>query len=1154
MPASSAEQEWIKAIAQNTIKQHRLRWLASRIVEEFIKKAVKDPVAVSEVILLGSVLDQAHYRRLLNCFIEQLKESVLLDFNLLQGLVQLVRSASPTYLDGDDLIKILSILRERLGGTFQHSSKHLYYLTLAVARLLDVMAEPEHKIKDLPRVEEREPLASVLSGLQTSSDPYLMYQALYAFQALQYVPDEESVLQAVMRHSLGAAEGFVKVSGVIQLNFDGLLEGLKQIQETVEKTYGVAKSSCEGVRALIDSGRGLFDSLRSGLFSCHKHPWYAAVLSATALCRAGQLEDLGRLIQEAPCRRDSRFQWGVSQLLGEIALDPIWEHSTREQAVHFLGDLYLNDVDWGQDDSVKFLIVAILGKISDTAGPTIQEVANTLLEILKKNGAAVVTHSYPLGSHLSIPPTSPLLTLVQEIPYVEDYIDNLRSQRLQEYTQTVYIPPQAKANLTASDKDILPLMGMVKQFLDSDKQVFLVLGDSGAGKSTFNRHLENELWENYTPGGPIPLFINLPFIQNPEKKLIQEQLETYGFSATIIKELKNCRQLILICDGYDETQLQFNNLHASNLFNKKGQWDTKMVITCRSAYLGLNYKNRFQPQLADRHKQKKDYTSPFFQEAAIVPFSASQIEDYIKQYVVATKSQKLSDNRPVWSPKEYMSILGTVPSLMELVTNPFLLTMVLQTLPDISLDQDPSTITFSRTMLYEEFIKQWLETEIQRLGESKLKDESSSVREILLENDDFVATVIVFLKKLADAIYREQSGNPIIQYTHSIDEKTWKKEFFGPDIATRMRRESSPLRREGTQYRFLHRSLLEYFYTFQKHELHQLKCRRLAEYDQPCYIPTLAKASLQASDYDSFPLGDKVEEFLQSDEQVFLILGDSASGKSTFSRRFENILWRAYTYGDPIPLFINLAAIGHSYPNIIDQHLRLNNFPHDVIQELKEQHKFILFCDGYDESQLKINLHATNMLHRKNQADCKMIISCRTSHLGSDYRNLFQPQQLDRYSGSTTSLFTEAVIVPFSSVQIEDFVRQSVRDPEIHKLMGDGPIWSTEEYITRLKSVSNLMELVKNPFLLKLSLRALPAVVKDAVDLASVKVTRLTLYDSFINQWLDTNKLRLETITLSGEAAAARDDLLEDGFVQNAIEFSKDLAAAIFREQAGNPV
>ncbi|KAG0268560.1 hypothetical protein BGZ96_006683, partial [Linnemannia gamsii] len=140
-------------------------------------------------------------------------QTVLLDVDLLQGLVQLVQSSPPNSLVSDDLIKILSLLRVRLQGTHQQSSEHPYHLTLAVSRLLDVMAD--HKVQDLNRVEEHEPLSRVLSCLRESSDPYLMYQACYAFQALQYVPDDETVLQAVLRHSTGVVDGLIKVTAVM---------------------------------------------------------------------------------------------------------------------------------------------------------------------------------------------------------------------------------------------------------------------------------------------------------------------------------------------------------------------------------------------------------------------------------------------------------------------------------------------------------------------------------------------------------------------------------------------------------------------------------------------------------------------------------------------------------------------------------------------------------------------------------------------------------------------------------------------------------------------------------------------------------------------------------------------------------------------------
>ncbi|CAO3565263.1 unnamed protein product [Mortierella alpina] len=807
--SDGAEKEWIQAIEGQSVKQDHLRWLGSRIVEEFVKHAVKDPIAVSEVVLLGSVLDKAHYRKLLNCFIEELNKYPLLDVDLLQGLVQLVQCASPTYLDADDLVKILSILGVRLIATHQQPSEHLYHLTLAVSRLLDVMGEPAHQVKDLSRVEEREPLAKVLSGLQGSSDPYLMYQALYAFQALQYVPDDESTLQAVLRYSLGAAESLIKVSGVIQLNFDGLFEGLKQMQKTVEKTYGIAKSTYEGVSSLIDSGRGLFDSLKKGLVSGHKHPWYPAVLTATALCRAGQLKDFSTLVREVPCRRDPRFQWGVSQLLGEIAMDQEWVLGLREQAVTFLRDLYLHDADWGQDDSVKSWMLTILRKISEVPDPTVREAALTFLQASTNDGSTTVVHPYPLRSHLPIPESSPLLAIVQEIPIVEYDLDKLRSRRLKEYNQTVYIPPQAKATLQDSDKEAVALMQRVEEFLKSGGQVFLVLGDSGAGKSTFNRYLEHELWTAYKSGGPIPLFINLPAVVGSYRDIIGAQLQIYKFPEPKTKELKENRKMILICDGYDETQLKVN-LHSENMFNQEGQVDIKMIISCRSTYLGHNYRNQFRPQASNRYIAT---AANVYTEAVIVPFSTDQIEDYIHQFVRDPEVHKLMGDTALWSTEDYMDKLRSIPNLMELVKNPFLLSLALRALPGVVKDEtDMTKIQMTRLTLYNSFIDQWLDISELRLGTIQFAAEEKNALQDLLE-EGFAVTVVKFVNDLAAAVFKEQDGNPVVQYSPLSDKGTWKMRFFGSQPLITILRECSPLSRSGVQYRFLHRSLLEYFYS-----------------------------------------------------------------------------------------------------------------------------------------------------------------------------------------------------------------------------------------------------------------------------------------------------------------------------------------------------
>jgi hypothetical protein len=51
---------------------------------------------------------------------------------------------------------------------------------------------------------------------------------------------------------------------------------------------------------------------------------------------------------------------------------------------------------------------------------------------------------------------------------------------------------------------------------------------------------------------------------------------------------------------------------------------------------------------------------------------------------------------------------------------------------------------------------------------------------------------------------------------------------------------------------------------------------------------------------------------------------------------------------------------------MIESHLRMNNFSHDQLQELKQYRLRILIYNGYGESQQAANLHTTNYLNRQD--------------------------------------------------------------------------------------------------------------------------------------------------------------------------------------------
>ena len=323
------------------------------------------------------------------------------------------------------------------------------------------------------------------------------------------------------------------------------------------------------------------------------------------------------------------------------------------------------------------------------------------------------------------------------------------------------------------------------------------MGDSGAGKSTFNRELEFELWQSYEKKTePIPLHIDLPAIEKSEHDMIGKQLRMAEFTESQIREMKHCRKFILICDGYDECR-QRQKLYMSNRLNQEGKWHAQMVISCRTEYLGDGDRDRFQP--GDRNHPSD---SSQLQEAVITSFSPGQVQDSIRQYVII--------HRPLWGADDYKQALECIPSLKDLVSNPFLMTLSLEVLPRmVDPGQHLSATRVTRVGLYGHFVEQWLERGKKLVSEKDMNVQARAAFESL-SDDGFTQHGIEFLKNLAVAIYREQDGHPNVKYSRVKAELSWKAEFFSREEEKRLLREACPLSRNGNHHRFIHRSLLEY--------------------------------------------------------------------------------------------------------------------------------------------------------------------------------------------------------------------------------------------------------------------------------------------------------------------------------------------------------
>ncbi|KAG0019265.1 hypothetical protein BGZ80_006045 [Entomortierella chlamydospora] len=806
---SEVELDWLQTKVSDLDEQNRFKTLSTDLIRAFVRDELKKAEVVAEVVCLAAVLDQDDFSALLKAFVNGIEQSVLLKVHLIDGLAQLVRNAAPGYIDTDDLVKVLELLDTRLNETHEQSTEHIYRLTSALSRVLDSMVDAQ--VKGLKREQLHEPLSAYLKKLQDSSDPSLVYQAAYGYQALQYIPDDETILQARVRRTRKIISGISGVvSAVKAIDLNHFIEGLQSIQGGLagaNSAIGLLYDAYDNAKALAESGQGLLQSLKEGFSFSRKSAWYPALRGLDILLQEGKLVEFEKLIREAPCRKDVAFHWGVCQRLGEIAFSPLWGANARQRAIAFLEELYKDESVWGQQAHIKLLILQILTQLADSSDNVASQ-ARKLLGELETNVDTVeqalpqdspkeyseYSSRYPFMVSLA-PQTSPLLACVQNKSDLETPLRKLKRDRTNGRSKDVYISPRAKANLRATED--FDLNSKVQEFLESNKKVFLLLGDSGAGKSTFNRTLEIHLWDKYeNVDGRIPVFVHLPTIDKPEYDLIAKQLRRANFTEEQIQELKASREFILICDGYDESQ-QTRNLYTSNQLNQTGGWRARMIISCRTEYIGVDYKESFQPT-------DKDHGSlpELFQEAVITPFNKDQIRDYINQYITLCK--------PSWEPEDYQRALKEIPNLQDLVKNPFLLKLALEVLPQlVDRASDFSLARVTRVGLYDEFVAQWLERGKVRLMDVELSPDDKEAFKTLSASG-FKQHGTTYLKELTTAIYDNQNGKPVFSYVEPGDLRTWKEAFFGREDGKNLLLEAMPLICSGNQYWFIHRSVLEY--------------------------------------------------------------------------------------------------------------------------------------------------------------------------------------------------------------------------------------------------------------------------------------------------------------------------------------------------------
>lgn len=279
-------------------------------------------------------------------------------------------------------------------------------------------------------------------------------------------------------------------------------------------------------------------------------------------------------------------------------------------------------------------------------------------------------------------------------------------------------------------------------FLSDDSQrLFLLLGEPGAGKSLFPWHLckqKEEVYKSMMESSTlmpftetwIPVAIDLKKYKTSDVKgLLPRYLKEECKLST--REMKICwgafsassepspYKLLVFCDGFDELRVEHDAVSTEHppavdvgsfleqlLYRSEddgGRPDVKVVVTCRDRHFRGDHDEDKLEQLFGPHSRR-----------VILPLLKRQIQTYVHKRTGPSASGTAGSQDAVGSTvtlgaHDYLKAIYESNSLDQIVRNPFILSMFVDTLP-LLLESGSTHKTglscLNRFSIYSMFIRQ----------------------------------------------------------------------------------------------------------------------------------------------------------------------------------------------------------------------------------------------------------------------------------------------------------------------------------------------------------------------------------------------------------------------------------------------------------------
>ncbi len=173
-----------------------------------------------------------------------------------------------------------------------------------------------------------------------------------------------------------------------------------------------------------------------------------------------------------------------------------------------------------------------------------------------------------------------------------------------------------------------------------------------------------------------------------------------------------------------------------------------------------------------------------------------------------------------------------------------------------------------------------------------------------------------------------------------------------------------------------------------------------------------------------------------------------------------------------------------------------------IQNDRKPTHRILLVLDGFDE--LKQETDGDTDEVKRRFKDCveacgagawftgqiKVVVTCRLRHITD--------MSLERqyFGRGLKKEFRHRVVLPFSSAQIDTYLQERT---QTHR--AESHLLPSATYISVMNASPSIKVMVRNPFVLRLFVDALPELQKQGRDLNATK--RYDIYEAFVKQWFE---------------------------------------------------